>query len=64
MRQFIAAFIISICFIYLAFYFIGIALAEEVHYNTKHLDCGTLHGTGTMGIWFKDEYYLIPIVCE
>ena len=46
----------------LFFAFCKVLKAET--YNTMHLDCGTLHGKGAIGIWFNDEYYLIPIACE
>lgn len=64
MKEFFIGFVICLGFLALAFYAIGKASADETHYNTMHLDCGTLHGKGTVGIWFKDEYYLIPIACQ
>ena len=39
-------------------------LVRAETYNTMKLDCGSLHGNGKIGIWFNDEYYLIPIACE
>lgn len=46
------------------FFFCFCAIVKAETYNTMHIDCGTLHGKGAVGIWFNDEYYLIPIECK
>ena len=46
------------------FFFCFVAIVTAQTYNTMRLDCGTLQGKGSVGIWFNDEYYLIPIKCE
>ena len=46
------------------FFFGCVRILKAETYNTMHIDCGSLHGSGNVGIWFNDEYYLIPIKCE
>lgn len=64
MKDFALILIVCLLMLSLFFYCIGKVFADEVHYNTIHTDCGTLHGKGKIGIWFNDDYYLIKIECE